>query len=129
MSHIAPIRMMMGKKGTNLGEVLIPVAANLEFLKELARRVLGLETARKNAKAISIMADDYADHDLVFGAVLTRLRIHKVNIDCTSGYNHAPYLVLQTKDGVSVFGRVATIELTAIQNMPCPERVDHLEAA
>lgn len=130
MSHIASINMMLGKDSSNLGAITIPVAANLGFLKELARRALGLEMARKNAKAICIMADDYADHELVFGGpVQTNLHIHKVAIDCSSGYYTTPYLVLQTKDGTNVFGRLSTIELAAIQDIPMPETAAQLEAA
>lgn len=118
MSQLTTLNMMCRGKDQYSQDLQIPVARNLEFLKEVARRALGLEQARKNAKALNIIAEDYADHMLHLADQDNfSKKVERVTFDCSSGYYYSPHIYFHGKDGPIAFGRISTVQLQAILEM------------
>lgn len=129
MSHLQHITLTHRAADKTQTELKLYLNKNHDFLKEVARRALGLEQARSNAKAREIAAEDYADHEIRFGSsVESKIKIEKVYFNCTAGYYHSPYIVMETRQGVAVYGRISTVELNAIHEYQ-PIATAELEAA
>lgn len=90
---------------------------NHAFLKEVARRTVGLEEARRNAKASHLLAEDYADHAITFDDMQSTLTVDHVTFDLSSGYNHSPYIKFENKrQGVLIYGQFNLDQLKRILN-------------
>lgn len=70
---------------------------NADLLRKIAARARALDTARRNAGARSLNAEDFAAGSLSINKGGGTFRLHRVEFDCA--YSRVPHITLQARTG------------------------------